>query len=190
MSIPSTLSEPAPSAERARWFKDEVHAHDAQLKAYLRGAFPAVRDVDDVVQESYLRVWQARAREPIRSAKGLLYLVARRVALNFLRKSRNAPFAAYGEETALRVFDEKADVGEAAILQERTELLAEALMSLPPRCREITVLHKVQGIPQKEVALRFGLSERTVEVHVRTGVARCLDYLRKHGLKNSRGDAL
>lgn len=46
--------------ETAHWFTEHVHPHDAQLKAYLRGAFPAVRDVEDVVQESYLRVWRVR----------------------------------------------------------------------------------------------------------------------------------
>lgn len=38
-------------------------------------------------------------------------------------------------------------------------------------------MHKVKGLPQKEVAALLGLSERTVESHVRVGVARCFRYL-------------
>src|SRR5258708_4430421 len=154
MSPPSAPSEPTaiagppcvtPEADPTQWFNHEVHPHDAQLKAWLRGSFPSVRDVDDVVQESYLRLWKAAAREPIRSAKGFLFLVARRVALNFIRKDRNVPFDAYGEAAASRVIEDKPNAREAAILQERIDLLADALMSLPPRCREIVILHKVQG---------------------------------------------
>lgn len=55
--------------DRSKWFKEEVHLHDGQLKSWLKGTFPSVRDVDDVVQESYLRIWKAKATEPINSAK-------------------------------------------------------------------------------------------------------------------------
>lgn len=179
---------PAAASDPNRWFREQVHSHDGQLKAWLRGNYPAVRDVDDVVQESYLRLWKAATREPVQSAKAFLYLVARRVALNFIRKDRNAPFDPYGEAAASRVIEDKPDACEAAILQERIDLLADALMSLPPRCREITILHKVKGFTQKEVAGQLGISERTVEVQVRTGVSRCFDYLRERGLLNYRGD--
>jgi len=174
--------------QQSRWFTEEVHPYDGELKAYLRRAYPSVSDVDDVVQESYLRIWKAAARAPIQSARAFLYLVARRVALNLVRKHRNAPFDPYGEIEASRVIDEKPDASESAIVQERIDLLADALMSLPPRCREIVILNKVKGITQREVADRLGISERTVEVHVRTGVARCNTYLREHGFKNYRGD--
>jgi len=175
----STLEQ---SANPAKWFQDEVHPHDAQLKSYLRGSFPSIRDVDDVVQESYLRIWRAASQEPVKSAKAFLYLVARRVALNFVRKERNSPVDAYGDEAMSGVLDDKPNAREAAIIQDRVNLLADALMSLPPRCREIMVLHKMKGLAQKEVADQLGLSERTVETQIRNGVARCLTYLRAHGV--------
>jgi RNA polymerase sigma-70 factor (ECF subfamily) len=84
------------------------------------------------------------------------------------------------------VLDDKPNAREAAIIQDRVNLLADALMSLPPRCREIVVLHKMKGLAQKEVADRLGLSERTVETQVRNGVARCLIYLRAHGVEEER----
>ena len=161
----------------ADWFADEVQPHARQLRSYLRGAFPAVRDVDDVVQESLLRVWRTHATAPIRSVRALLFVAARRLALNVLRKQQNAPFVPSGENAASRVLDEKPDAREAALIQERIDLLADALMTLPPRCREIVVMHKIHGSTQREVAGRLGLSERTVETHVRTGIARCHAHL-------------
>lgn len=155
------------------------------MRTYLRSAFPAVRDVDDVVQESYLRIWKARAAQPIRSARAFLFTVARGVALNIIRKNGNAPFAAFGDFPASRVLDDKADALETTLVRERINLLADALMTLPPRCREITMLHKVHGLSQRQVAERLGLSERTVESQVRIGVTRCHAYLQRRGLDRS-----
>lgn len=177
----------SPPTEQTHWFNDHVQPHEPVLRSYLRGSFPAVRDIDDVVQESYLRIWKARAARPIRSAKAFLFTVARRVALNVLRKNRNAPFVDYGDLAASRVLDDRPAACDALIAQERIEFLADALMSLPPRCREVIILHKVKGISQREVAAALGLSERTVEAHVRSGVARCHAYLRAHGLNSLDG---
>jgi DNA-directed RNA polymerase specialized sigma24 family protein len=88
LSKPGT-SESTAVAGQTRWFTEEVHPHDASLKAYLRGSFPSVRDVDDVVQESYLRIWKARAIHPISSARAFLFRIARHLALDTLRHENN-----------------------------------------------------------------------------------------------------
>lgn len=172
-----------PHTEDTRWFTDEVQPHAPHLKAYLRGSFPAVRDVDDVVQESFLRLWKARAAAPILSARALLFTVARRIALNVVRKHRNAPFAEASEDAIAAVASDTPDSLDALIARERIDLLADALIALPPRCREIVIRHKVQGLPQKAVAAELGLSERTVETQVRNGVARCHAYLQARGIE-------
>jgi RNA polymerase sigma factor (sigma-70 family) len=190
----STPASWAPSCatpkEQSRWFADEVHVHDSQLKAYLRGSFPSIPDVEDVVQESYLRIWKVRAAQPIRSAKAFLFTVARHVALKVVRKNANAPFVALGDLATLRVLDKGPSAAEAVGVQEKIDLLADAVMALPSRCREIVILHKLQGLPQREVAERLGLSARTVEGQVRIGVKRCLGFLQKHGVTNFFGDEL
>jgi|GEM_PF-6457756 len=66
----------APKTDQARWFAEEVHPHESSLRAYLRGAFPSVRDVDDVVQESFLRIWGARAARPARAAARIRFASA------------------------------------------------------------------------------------------------------------------
>lgn len=186
--LSGTTTCAVPTVEQSQWFASEVHAHESQLKSYLRGSFPAVRDVEDVVQESYLRVWKACTTQPIHSAKAFLFTVARHVALKVLRKNGNAPFVPCGDLAALRVLDERPNAAEAASVQERIDLLADAVMALPPRCREIIILHKLQGRPQKDVAGSLGLSERTVERQVRIGVKRCLGFLQQHGIRNFYGD--
>jgi RNA polymerase sigma factor (sigma-70 family) len=163
----------------SKWFMDEVHPHDASLKAYLRGAFPAVRDLDDVVQESYLRIWKSRAATPINSAKAFLFTVARRLALDFVRRSRRSPFVPVKELAELFVLDLTPDAREAASTVEEIQLLVEAIDALPARCRDIFVLCHLEGFSQQEVARRFAISENTVAVQSARGLQRCEKFMRK-----------
>jgi RNA polymerase sigma factor (sigma-70 family) len=181
-STPATESTPA-SAHQARWFSDEVHAHDSSLRSYLRGSFPAVRDVDDVVQESYRRVWQAAAKQKIRSAKAFLFTVARRLALDHVRHTRVSPIESVGHLAGLAVVEDGRDLVEDVGRRERLELLAEAISQLPDRCREVFLLYKIQGLPRREAAARLGLSEKTVEVHTARAMRHCERFFQRKGVK-------
>lgn len=162
-----------------RWFKEEVAPHGPLLRHYLKGQFPAVRDVEDVIQESYLRVWKAKFLHPIASSKAFLFQVARRLALDVLRKERNAPLDRVGDPAISRVLDTSPDAAEALISRETLERLADAIAALPDRTREIIVLHKLRGRTQKEVAEQLGMPLRTVEKHCLRGLKRCAELLKQ-----------
>jgi hypothetical protein len=49
-----------PDTEQNRWFSQEVQPHEPLLRAHLHSAFPSLPDVDDIVQESYFRLIQAK----------------------------------------------------------------------------------------------------------------------------------
>jgi RNA polymerase sigma-70 factor (ECF subfamily) len=160
-----------------------VHAHEGQLKSYIRGSFPAIRgEVEDVVQESYLRVWRSCASQPIRSAKAFLFSVARHIALDLMRRTRSSPLTPIGNLQELPDIYEGLDGAEVASLNEKMDILADALATLPPRCREIAILRKLKGVSQKDIAERLGISEKTVEEQAWRGVKRCEDYLRRRGV--------
>lgn len=185
-STPALVSAPSgeasPSGEVGQWFTEEVQPHDSQLKSYLRAAFPSVRDVEDIVQETYLRIWKTRATQSIRSAKGFLFHLARHVALDFVRHQRASPIKDVTDLAQLRAFDQGPDAAEAACSREEIALLADAIDTLPARCREIFILRKIHRVPQKEIARRLGLSEQTVQVQVSRGMKRCEEFFARHGL--------
>ena len=60
---------PPTDPETARWFSEEVQPHESELRAYLRANFSTYLDIDDLVQETYARLLQAREQAPLRSAK-------------------------------------------------------------------------------------------------------------------------
>ena len=182
MSLPSPPTEPTPSAEPSRWFSSEVYPHDGQLRAYLRGRFPDERDVEDVVQESYVRIWKARAATPIKSVKAFLFRVARNVALDRHRRNRGGLETDVGNLSVQNVIDETADVAEIISSLEKERLLADALAMLPSRAHEVVILCKINGLSHYEAARQLGISERTVDEHLRRGMKRLGEELRKRGV--------
>jgi RNA polymerase sigma-70 factor (ECF subfamily) len=54
--------------------------------------------------------------------------------------------------------------------------LAEAFDLLPDRCREVVWLRRVDELSQREVAMRLGISEKTVEKHVAKGMRLMAGY--------------
>lgn len=167
--------------EHSEWFVNEVHPHGPALRAYLRGQFPSVRDVDDVVQESYLRVWRARLHRPIDFSKSFLFQVARTVSIDLLRRERVAPVRPADDAVVAAVADERPDAADAACTQSEIELLVRAIDAMPARLREVMILRKIDGVSQREIALRLGLSEATVQVHVVRGLRRLEEFFRAHG---------
>jgi RNA polymerase sigma-70 factor (ECF subfamily) len=165
-----------------QWFSDNVRPHEAQLRSYLRSAFPSVGDVDDLVQESYFRIWKARAARPIHSARGFLFKVARHLALDLVRRNHRAPIETVGDLDGLYVIEEKPDAAERSSIQEKIDLLAEAVAGLPARRREIVILCKLRLMSHKEAAARLGISERTVENQLFRGIRQCRAYLEKRGV--------
>lgn len=181
MNTPSN-SDTLPIQRQTQWFVEQVHSHDAALKQYLRSSFPSVADVEDVVQESYLRVWHRQMLQPLASARSFLYRVARNLAIDKLRRTAISPIDSAAEIISLRAADNYPDAAEAASGKEEVQLLLDAIESLPPRCREILVLQKLHGLSLKEIAHRLGIAEGTVQIQGAKGMRRCADYLRQRGL--------
>jgi len=173
-----------PASDTTRWFAEEVHPHDASLKAYLRGSFPTVRDVEDVVQESYLRVWRAKMAGSLESARGFLFCAARNLAIDILRRRRRSPFEPLGDLVAVDVIDDRQNTFEAIDTHEKITHLGEALDTLPPRQRQIVILCKLQSRSHREVADLLGLSEKTVTEHVYRGVQRLGKELQRRGVRH------
>ena len=182
---------PAASVDPARWFTEEVHPHESSLRSFLRGTFPSVRDVDDVVQESYFRLWKARAVRPIQCARAFLFGIARRCAVDVIRKERRtSAHEVVMDFSTLDVLEETPDLAERLCVQQEIALLAEAIHALPPRCREIMILRKVECLPHREIARRLGISVATVEVQIYRGMEKCTRFLARRGVRAARRESM
>ena len=155
--------------------------HEPALRAYLHGL---VRpdDLDDLVQETYARLLQARRRGPIDSPRGLLFATARNAARDLHRRRAVANTIPIAEMDESRVFDAAPGVPEAVSRRQESELLAAAIAELPPRCREILVLRKFENLSHREIAQRLGIAEHTVEAQLTKALHRCEEFFARYGL--------
>lgn len=164
-----------------------MHAHDEHLKAYLRTSFPTVRDVDDIVQESYLRIWRRQSIQPVRTAKAFLFTIARRLSIDWLRREKCSVLEMVEDLESVAVADEGKSTAEAVASAEITTLLVAAIDDLPPRCREVVILRKFKLLSARETALQLGLKEATVEMQLSRGNARIRAHLAAHGVTSILG---
>jgi RNA polymerase sigma factor (sigma-70 family) len=173
---------PPESPDSSRWFAGEVQPHAAELRAWLRGRFPALTDSDNLVQEALARVWQAHEAGPVQSPKALLFATARNLALDELRRRRIVTFEPVAEIAELPVYEDTPSAADTAAKNQELEILTKAIQSLPDRCRQVLTLRKIYGLSQKEIAARLGIAEHTVEVQVATGMRKCAVFLARFGL--------
>ncbi|MGH7946929.1 MAG: RNA polymerase sigma factor [Opitutaceae bacterium] len=172
----------APDAGQARWFAEEVQPHEPLLRAWLQARFSSLRDIDDLVQETYLRFCRARSAGPIARPKSYLFATARNAAMDRVRRERVVPFEAIADFDDLSVLDQAADSAAASDHEHALEILAESIRALPPRCREVLVLRKYHGLSYEEIAARLGISQNTVNAQITLGTMRCREFFRVRGL--------
>jgi len=175
------IAMPPQDPEDARWFEEQLRPHEGMLRAWLRGQFPLQGDIDDILQEAYLRVLAARRAGKVESPKALLFATARNLALMNLRHRRVERADSLAEIDVTGILDDQGDVAEAASRAQELEILTEAIQSLPTRCRQILTLRKIYGMSQKEVAAELGIAEHTVEAQGTIGLRKLGDYFAWYG---------
>ena len=181
MSIPNTSqpSEPLTVEDQTCWFAEAVQPHDFALRGYLRSRFPAI-DADDVVQESYLRLFKARAKRKIALSKAYVFAVARNTARTLLHRQRIYSSTELADLPDSVVLEEKSEVSDRVNDQLRFQLAPEAIDHLPPRFREIFRLAaRPFAYRRNRAAHRPG--RNTVYAQLAIGVRKCSEFLRERG---------
>lgn len=130
---------------------------------------------NDVVQDTFCRLYENRSNITIHiSLKSYLYRSVYNNCIDLIRHKKVAN--AYVDakmldfyfsriiqlpEAELKMLDE--DIGEA---------IREAIAHLPERCRQIFCLSKLEGLSNKQIAEKLGISVKTVETQMTTAFVR------------------
>lgn len=127
----------------------------------------------DVVQDTFLRVRGVKDLAAVTQPRAFLYKTAINLTIDLFRRQRIrhdelADMDALGDLPSDTPRQD--DVVEA---KERVGILYRAIEELPPKCRQVFLLHKFMNLSHAEIAGRLGISKNMVEKHVMKAMAHC-----------------
>lgn len=95
----------------------------------------------------------------------------RNLAADHLRRRRIAPFVA-GIEHLDYIADNRPSVEDTVLSRDELRRLQEIIDTLPPRCRQVFLLSRLEGLTYVEIAKRLDISPKTVFSHMVTALDR------------------
>jgi RNA polymerase sigma factor (sigma-70 family) len=156
--------------ERGQWLARNVLPHEALIRSKLRSMCLYDLDIEDVIQEMYARFLNMPSLEGVRYPRQYALLTARSIIIDHVRHSRVVSITSSGNLELLEIPEPDIGVEERLEFQQEIRSVEQALQQLPRLCREILILRRVEGLPQREVARRLKISEKTVEKHMAKAV--------------------
>jgi RNA polymerase sigma-70 factor (ECF subfamily) len=130
---------------------------------------------EDIAQEAYLTLYVKLQEDKLDSPLAYLMTVAKRMAFSSLRhdKVRHAFSEAQEQSTNILSYSLEKDVMGA----QTKERLISAINKLPPVCRQVFILRKIEEKSHAEIAQLLGISKKTVENHLARGLQLCRKYM-------------
>jgi RNA polymerase sigma factor (sigma-70 family) len=159
---------------------DIERQHGQRLRRFLASRLPHnSADVQDLVQEVFLRLLRIDHHETIRSSEAYLFTVAFHVLHQHVLRRAAIPESV--EITAL--IDQMESKPEndpvmRAETQQQMDELQEALRQLSPKAQAVLLLHRRDGYSLEEIATRLGFSRANAAKYLSKALLHCRQHLR------------
>lgn len=170
------------SEQLYRLFQETFYKHYEPLCKYAFTLVKESHSCEDIVQETFLKVWEKK--QNLIGSEELtwyLYTAIRNNCLSFLEKRQKTVLGEVNGQDIAEIPEERLQpVTKEA---DYDTLLNNALDHLPPRCREVFVLSRVSDLTYKQISDTLGISIKTVENQMGKALKILRAYVRhKQGL--------
>lgn len=165
MSLPEQLQNDALTVGDVTAFEMLFRTYYQPLCHYAYSFLQDREDAEEIVQSTFLMVWEKRDTLAIRtSVKPYLYAMVRNACINVLKHEKIKQKHA-GEELA--VADRSCDsVSQMVASNELEYKITAALEALPEQCRMVFKLSRFEELKYAEIAEQLNISVKTVENHM------------------------
>ena len=154
------------------------------------------KEIEDIVQETYVRVCQVEKQDEIRYPRSFMLKTAKNLALDYVKRAETRLTISNSDNDfdwdLIDISGSEDDTFNRVAANQEFGHFCDAVRLLPLQCRKAFILRKVYGYSQKEIAERLDISENTVEKHVATGNKRSTYFMAtlKHGNEFPSGQHL
>ena len=165
------------SSNSGRAFDQDIAAlarqYEPILKRFFRRRVVEGADVDDLVQDVFLRLTRQGELADVANLEGYIFQIAANILRDRLRQQVTHRLKDHEPIQDDQV--EEAVLSPERVLQgkEALERLKGALLELPERTRSVFFLCRIEGIPHADVGTRMGLSLSAVNKHM----AKAMEFL-------------
>ena len=159
---------------------DLFQQHAPELSGFFHRRLGSPDQAADLCQEVYLRLRRLeRAGDvaALRDPRAFLFRIARNLLIDHLRQQRARPATVALHDPDLRL-ESDAPTPEAAASSAQTLAgVQAALTELPDHVRQALLWHRLEGLSQREIGTRLGVSERMAGKYISRALSHCRAWL-------------
>ncbi|MDR0657562.1 MAG: RNA polymerase sigma-70 factor [Mediterranea sp.] len=158
-------------------FSRFVETYSNDLFCYAHYLVRSKEEAEEIVSDVFFEVWRNRDKiEEIQNPKAWLLTITHNKAISFLRKKKQLNVSASWDEIALHAIPHDLQTpDEQLISQEEISRINKIIRKLPPRCKHVFFLAKIERLPYKDIADMLNISVKTINIHV----AKALELISK-----------
>jgi RNA polymerase sigma factor (sigma-70 family) len=158
------------------------HSHYEDLRRFILRKCGSVTLAAEITQELYIRLRQIIPSPRLAEPRAYLFRIADHLVVDQLRRQqRHAQRHTHLLDSEL--ISSAPDPATIVESRQHMEILQQAILELPNRCREVFLLHKGAGKSYSVIAAELEISIRTVEHHIAKAMLHCRSRLRAAGRK-------
>lgn len=160
-----------------QWFVGEVLPLERALERFVRRNLRLADDVVDVRQDIYERALAGAKRGLPGDTRSYTFTIARNVLIDRARRGRVISFDQIADLDSLPTEEDLYATDRHLTARDELRRAMKGLDNLPPRCREVVRLRKVEGLSINETAARLGVGHHTIERQLTLGLRALANFM-------------
>ncbi|MBR8535868.1 RNA polymerase sigma-70 factor [Carboxylicivirga sediminis] len=155
-------------------FAHLMSTYNSGLYSFARGFVNSSEVAEEIISDVFLKLWKNRGKLlEIEDLKNYLFIAVRNSCLTAIKRKKQNEIKL--DELPSYYIDRIEVPKEEGFDSELIDALNEAIDCLPPKCKLVFSMAKLQGFKRKEIANVLNISEKTVEYHLKTAVTKLIE---------------